>query len=288
MSHNPALSVITPVYNGEKFVARSYECLRQQTFTDWEWIVVNDGSTDRTLDRLRAINDPRVQVVSYDANRGRGFARTSAVARARGEWIVVWDVDDLYFPGRLARVNQARTGGYDFMCSYAVVVDNGLNMKGVRGFHPESGHFPRYFVHPTLACRTELARRLGYPAEYRAGEDFTMVIGLAFNYRGDFVEDALCVYQEDREIRLDKAIESNRNQLRQFRRLRRDGTIKVAQLTYWLALARWWGKIATLQLLRGAPRLYALTVKRRSKGETAPTWRLSGQYREFLEAMRRA
>jgi glycosyltransferase involved in cell wall biosynthesis len=288
MPNGPVLSVVTPVYNGEHFVARSYQCLRQQTFEDWEWVVVNDGSTDRTLEELRAIDDPRLQVTTYEANRGRGYARTTALARARGRWIVVWDIDDLYFPDRLARVNQARISNYDFMCSYALVADNALNVKSVRGFHPESAYMPRYFIHPTLACRAELARSLGYPAECRAGEDFTMVIGLALNYRGDFVEDALCVYQEDREIHLEKAIESNRNQLRQFRSFRREGTIRISPASYGLALARWWGKIAALQLLRATPRLYALTVVRRSSGETAPDWKLSEHRREFLDSMRRA
>jgi hypothetical protein len=113
------------------------------------------------------------------------------------------------------------------------------------------------------------------------------VIGLALNYRGDFVEDALCVYQEDREIRLDKAIESNRNQLRQFRSFRRDGMIKVSSVTYRTALFRWRAKNAVLQLLRAAPFLYKLTVKRRSSGETAPDWQLTGSRREFLDAMRK-
>jgi len=110
----PTFSVITPIFNGEDFVHRCYSLLSMQTFTDWEWVVVDDGSTDKTADLVRQIDDERVRFITYMPNRGRGYARTRALEAACGEWMVVWDVDDLYFPDRLEKINKARLEGYDF------------------------------------------------------------------------------------------------------------------------------------------------------------------------------
>ncbi len=114
----PVFSVITPVYNGEAFVDRCYRCLALQTFTDWEWVVVDDGSTDHTAELVRRIADPRVRLTSYQPNRGRGHARLQALEASRGDWMVVWDVDDLHYPDRLARIHKP-AGKATSLLSYA-------------------------------------------------------------------------------------------------------------------------------------------------------------------------
>lgn len=125
----PVFSVLTPVYNGAPYIERCYASLAAQTFGDWEWVVVDDGSTDQTAELVRALNDPRIRLVSYQPNRGRGYARYESLAAATGDWMVVWDADDFYFPDRLDKMNRARLDGYDFFCSYSVVVDNQLRVK---------------------------------------------------------------------------------------------------------------------------------------------------------------
>ena len=65
MNNRPTLSVITPVYNGADFVERCYENLLKQSFTNWEWVIVDDGSTDGTAQIVQGIKDPRVRLFSY-------------------------------------------------------------------------------------------------------------------------------------------------------------------------------------------------------------------------------
>ena len=65
MIKKPLLSVITPVYNGVNFIAGCYNNLISQSFQDWEWIVVDDGSTDGTEDAVKKINDDRIHLFSY-------------------------------------------------------------------------------------------------------------------------------------------------------------------------------------------------------------------------------
>jgi glycosyltransferase involved in cell wall biosynthesis len=282
----PALSLISPVYNCARFLRRCYYTLQRQTFQDWEWIMVNDGSTDDFEEVVNSIRDERIRVAGYPANRGRGYARKLALDMSRGDWMVVWDVDDMYFPDRLESINRARLAGYDFCCSYALVVDNGFAIKGVRGFHPRSPGLPRYFVHHTLGCRLELARSIGYDPALRVAEDATITWVLDENYRGCFIDEALTIYQEDREVNIEKAIQANESQLAQLRKLYRQRSIKADAIERLVLLTKWQLKLTMLRCMRLMPGLYTLTVPLRSYGSTAEGWRLSPERLAFIETLR--
>ena len=268
------LSVTTPVYNGVDFIARCYNNLLLQTFKDWEWVIVDDGSTDGTAEMVKMISDDRISMFSYESNKGRGYARTKAVAQSRGDWVVIWDVDDLHFPDRLEEINKARLDGYDFFCSYAVVVDEELNIKGVRGFSNPANGLPRFFVHPTMACRTEIAREIGYKANIRTGEDAKIILTLSSKYRGLWFDNALTIYSEDREVNLKKAIYSNLGQLLQLKEMFRDGTIDGFRNRSLLYI-KYFCKFVILNFMRLYPSLYLRTVPLRDYGETRRGWTLS-------------
>lgn len=280
------LSVITPIFNGASFVLRCYHMLKLQSVQNWEWVVVDDGSTDETVKLLRGISDPRVRVIHYSPNKGRGFARSTALREARGDWMVVWDIDDLYFPDRLAHVERARQNAYDFCCSYAALVDNDLSLRGVRGFHLDFSRTTMLFVHPTLACRLDLARSIGYDASLPAGEDAAMILTLSRRHKGLWIEDALIGYQEEREVNLDKAILSNQGQLRLAKELYGSRVLDIGRKKYASMVIRWHAKLAILHLLRLYPSIYPRTVQLREKGTTREGWNLSGEHAAFIREMR--
>lgn len=95
------VSVVIPVYNGEKYVNDCIGSVLRQTYPDFELIVVNDGSTDRSLEMLREITDPRIRVV----NRKHDFIRSlnTGFKKARGEYIARMDIDDIMMPDRLEK-----------------------------------------------------------------------------------------------------------------------------------------------------------------------------------------
>ena len=100
----PAVSVILPAYNAEVFITEAVESVRAQTFSDYELIAVNDGSTDRTgeiLDDL-AKGFPAMRVI-HQENKGLAGARNAAIAAMRGEYIALLDADDLWLPEKLQR-----------------------------------------------------------------------------------------------------------------------------------------------------------------------------------------
>lgn len=90
------ISVVTPVYNGEPFIQQAYDSLRRQSFACWEWVVVDDGSTDGTLALLRQIagSDPRVRCYTQPASGSAKQPRDHAVAEARGMFVLPLDIDD--------------------------------------------------------------------------------------------------------------------------------------------------------------------------------------------------
>lgn len=210
------ISVITPTYNCAKFINRSYECLKRQTFENWEWVIVNDGSEDETdliISNLMQ-QDSRIRCFSLDKNRGRGYARNFAIDNAQGSILVVWDVDDFYTSDRLEEINNSINDGYDYFCSYALIADNDLNLKGARHFSSVKKKLAPSFVHATLAFKSNLKNVVFYDQSMRAGEDLGVMLRLENNYKGFYCKKYLFIYSEDREVNLKKAIEANLSQFR--------------------------------------------------------------------------
>ncbi|MGB6298835.1 MAG: glycosyltransferase family A protein [Rivularia sp. (in: cyanobacteria)] len=94
------VSVIIPVYNGENTILQTINSVQNQTFPDWELIVINDGSTDESLKLLKEINDERLKIFSYE-NGGLSVARNRGITHATGEYIAFLDADDLWTSDKL-------------------------------------------------------------------------------------------------------------------------------------------------------------------------------------------
>ena len=96
----PRVSVIVPAYNAEQTIVETIRSVQSQTFSDFELIVIDDGSTDRTLERLETAGDSRLRIFSYE-NAGAPSARNRGIARATGEYLAFIDADDLWTPDKL-------------------------------------------------------------------------------------------------------------------------------------------------------------------------------------------
>jgi glycosyltransferase involved in cell wall biosynthesis len=96
----PLISVIIPVYNGEKTIQETIESVLNQTFKDFELLIINDGSQDATLDIVERIKDPRLKVFSCP-NAGVSATRNRGISLASGEYISFIDADDLWTPDKL-------------------------------------------------------------------------------------------------------------------------------------------------------------------------------------------
>lgn len=99
----PFFSIILACYNAEKYLAACLDSILQQTFVDFEVIVVDDGSNDRTEEIINAyaLKDNRIKALRLPVNRGPSVARNVAMQQAAGEWFALVDADDLWLPQRL-------------------------------------------------------------------------------------------------------------------------------------------------------------------------------------------
>ncbi|RDI56486.1 glycosyltransferase family 2 protein [Flavobacterium glaciei] len=97
------VSIITPSFNCERFIAKTILSVQNQSYLNWEMIIVDDCSSDQTVSIIKEIakQDNRIQLFQLDANSGTGIARNFALAKARGKYIAFLDADDLWNPLKL-------------------------------------------------------------------------------------------------------------------------------------------------------------------------------------------
>ena len=102
---NELVSIIIPTYNTEKFIGDTLQSVQNQTYQNWEMILVDDASTDRTVSVIEefAKNDSRIKLFKLEKNSGNGFARNIALEKASGKYIAYLDADDLWFPEKLEK-----------------------------------------------------------------------------------------------------------------------------------------------------------------------------------------
>jgi len=102
-NHIPKVSVVMPVYGVERFVASAIESVLEQTFEDFELIIVNDRSPDNSLAICEGYDDPRIRIITHDENRGLAGARNTGIRASAGDYVALLDSDDMWEPEKLDR-----------------------------------------------------------------------------------------------------------------------------------------------------------------------------------------
>ena len=105
MPDNPKVSVIMPTYNRARFIKDAIKSVLNQSFKDFELIIINDGSTDATEKIILKFKDPRIIYIKKKKNKGLPSARNLGISRARGRYISYLDDDDIYYPRHLKRLS---------------------------------------------------------------------------------------------------------------------------------------------------------------------------------------
>ncbi|MEL6785870.1 MAG: glycosyltransferase family 2 protein [Cyanobacteria bacterium J06607_15] len=120
------VSVIIPAYNTEEYIAKAISSALSQTLSNIEVIVVDDCSTDNTVQVVQGFDDPRLKLILNTENMGAGGARNKAIAAAQGKWIAVLDSDDWYAPQRLeVLVSHAVQKQVDFIADDSYLIEDG-------------------------------------------------------------------------------------------------------------------------------------------------------------------
>lgn len=174
-------SVIIPVYNAEKYVAQSVQSILDQSFKDFELIIVNDCSTDSSLEIIKKINDPRIKILDLAENIGNASAMNKGIEIASGEYIFRMDSDDIAMPSRLEKQikymdehpNCAVCGSWVKFFEGSEVLKN----------YPQSSEeikanllFLNCLAHPSVAIRKKFLDESGllYTNEFPHAEDYDL------------------------------------------------------------------------------------------------------------------
>jgi len=99
----PAVSIILPTYNRAHLVGKAIQSVLNQTYQDFELIVVDDGSVDNTVEVVKSFNDPRIRYLRHEKNKGGAAARNTGIKAARGRYIAFQDSDDEWLPEKLEK-----------------------------------------------------------------------------------------------------------------------------------------------------------------------------------------
>jgi len=190
MKQEPLVSVILPVYNAEEYVSQAIQSIVDQTLANFELIVIDDASTDKSLDIIKSFNDPRIKVLMHQENKGYPHATIYGLSHAKGKYIARMDADDFSAPSRLMKQIHLLENheGFIFVGSRRFWI----TPKG-KYFFPEpirnkewlvetredlmSGK--RYFTDPSVTARKEDIERVGGYRHYqRSGMDVDLWLRL--------------------------------------------------------------------------------------------------------------
>ncbi len=165
-----------PVYNGLPLIKASIESVLRQTYSNWECVIVDDGSTDGTSDFLDSLEDPRFVIHHFPKNQGRPAARQKALELTTGDYIAMLDAEDLMSPDRLevqaSYLNENPTIALvsSRMCSFGTNT-NLLKARGTTVVTTTLFDGTRCPIHAASMLRGDKARMLRYNPMMKLGQD---------------------------------------------------------------------------------------------------------------------
>ena len=180
-----------PVYNRESYVGAAIESILGQTFTDFEFIIVDDGSTDHSVDVVKSYSDPRIRLIQLPKNQGISAARNTGNELARGEFIAVMDSDDIALPRRLERqLKYMKSHPHIGICGASIGWVNANGQPLPNPFdkwhaitNPKQDKvfllFGMPFAHPSCLVRRWIYRAISYEAKWVLAGDYAFLIQAA-------------------------------------------------------------------------------------------------------------
>ncbi len=185
---SPKVTVLMPVCNGERYLGKAVDSILSQTFKDFEFLIVNDGSTDRTMEILKGYEDPRIKVISNGKNIGLTKSLNKALRKAKGEYIARMDADDISESNRLERqaefLEEQPLVGVLGINSW-IIGEKGESLGKTQYATANRGIMARMLgenqmVHSSLMARKELLERLGgYEEKLALAQDYELILRLS-------------------------------------------------------------------------------------------------------------
>jgi glycosyltransferase involved in cell wall biosynthesis len=191
MTKNPTITVFMPVYNGERFIRDAIASILQQSFEDFELLIINDASTDRTVKIVETYTDPRIKLIHNETNLSVCPTRNRGLDLARGKYIACLDSDDISFPTRLEKQKIFLDDNQNIALvgSWAEIIDKNGNSQGIKTFLTDSPLikwkllFCNTFINSSIMFRKNSVLSLqGYDPAYDSTEDYDLCSRISFQH----------------------------------------------------------------------------------------------------------
>lgn len=216
----PLISVLTPTYNSSITLPLALASLQAQTYSRWEWVLVDDGSSDDTGEFVASVRDPRVRYHRLPENQGAGYARQVTLEMARGEFITMLDSDDWIFPNKLeAQLAALQSNPALVLVSTGMaIVDRHNSIKAVRStgnhkglvvFPPLRGLRVRVPFAPSM-IRADCARACHFDRSLHFSQDMDFLLNVMRGKPYGLLSDVLYAYSELESVTVAKIIATSR------------------------------------------------------------------------------
>lgn len=179
--NTPLVTIAIPFYNNENTLEDAVKSVFAQTFHDWELLLLNDGSTDGSMQRVNKVRDSRIRVIDDSQNRGLIYRLNQVSALARGKYIARMDADDLMMPERIAKqvAFMVMHPEMDLVDTAAYTIDELNNPVGKRGAEPiqvDAKHVLKHalLLHASILGKKEWFQNNPYDPAYERAEDYEL------------------------------------------------------------------------------------------------------------------
>lgn len=201
---SPKVTVIMPVYNSEKYLREAIDSILGQTFTDFEFLIFNDGSIDRSAEIIKSYKDPRIIFFDYKKNSGHTGHLNEGIVAAKGKYIARMDSDDISLPHRLKKQVDFMEKNPDFGVCGTQVVIMALSGNYVTSLHLEDKKlrselfFYNVFAHPSVIMRKSILKKynLFYKQDYYPAEDYKMWVDVSQYSKLGNIPEVMLKYRE--------------------------------------------------------------------------------------------
>ena len=228
------ISVVMPAHNVERYIARAIRSVLNQSYRNFELIVVDDGSTDGTTDVVRQFSDSRIQLIRNDTNLGQPYARNRGLARASGEYYACMDADDECLANRFASQvaffkHNPHVGVLGGWIISNIPKEGRIRLKKYPALHLDCLRYLASsgpcFAHPTVMIRRkEIIKVLRYDETYSVAGDYKLWVDLFKHTSFANLQQSLIMYHlHPNSVTLTRAAEQSVNA----KRIRREFVERV-------------------------------------------------------------
>ncbi len=197
------VSIITPVYNCEGFIAETIQSVLDQTHENFELLLIDDCSTDDTIEIVKSFNDPRIVLIQNKENKGAAFSRNSGIAHASGDYIAFLDADDLWEETKLEKcLNFMLANNYDFIyTNYSVIKDDGgktdIIISGPKRITHRMFRRSNYVGCSTVVYKKSIYPDLHIPESIKKRNDYALWLLLSKNTDCYLLDECLTKYRKN-------------------------------------------------------------------------------------------